>query len=279
MALKMCRLIVFRRPSVTSRSLIPLQRLSESLSLSRAVVRALRSATSSAELTSIMEEITREINFKYFALAHHDNATDRAPNRVRLMQYPPAIVERLVDGNRYHSDPVVRGCAISETAFLWSTLNEFIAFGPLDRKALAEGRRHGLNEGISIPILRTGEAVASCTFAGTARPDRVELYLGVAQMIGAFAFQAARRLLIDRQTKILPAPRLHPRPRDCVVLAGCGFSNKEIARALAITPRTVDGYLTQARRLFGAHDRTELVITAVLAGEVGLHELRRRQPE
>jgi LuxR family quorum-sensing system transcriptional regulator CciR len=56
------------------------------------------------------------------------------------------------------------------------------------------------------------------------------------------------------------------------------LSNKEIARALSLSPRTVDGYLTEARRLFDAHDRTELVVSAVLAGEVGLHELKSRQP-
>jgi len=64
-----------------------------------------------------------------------------------------------------------------------------------------------------------------------------------------------------------------------VILAGRGYSNKQIARALALTPRTVDGYLTEARRLFDAHDRAELVVSAVLAGEVGLDELRGRQPE
>src|SRR3546814_10890241 len=91
-------------------------------------------------------------------------------------------------------------------------------------------------------------------------------------------------LVTGVQTCALPiseparCPRLHPRPRDCVVLAGRGLSNKEIARALELTPRTVDGYLTEARRLFEAHDRTELVVSAVLAGEVDLHELRR-QPE
>lgn len=63
------------------------------------------------------------------------------------------------------------------------------------------------------------------------------------------------------------------------MLAGQGLANKEIARALSLTPRTVDGYLTEARRLFDAHDRTELVVGAVLAGEVGVHELARRQPE
>src|SRR3546814_552033 len=99
-----------------------------------------------------------------------------------------------------------------------------------------------------------------------------------AQMIGIFAFQTARRLTGKVATPV-KQPRLHPRPRDCVVLAGRGCSNKQIARMLGITPRTVDGYLTEARRLFDAHDRTELVISAVLAGEVGLHELKARQPE
>lgn len=98
-------------------------------------------------------------------------------------------------------------------------------------------------------------------------------------MIGVFAFQAARRLLSSVIVAPSPRPKLHPRPRDRVVLAGRGYSNKEIARALALTPRTVDGYLTEARRLFSAYDRTELVVSAVLAGEIGLHELKRRQPE
>src|SRR3546814_9726741 len=74
-----------------------------------------------------------------------------------------------------------------------------------------------------------------------------------AQMIGIFAFQTARRLTGKVATPV-KQPRLHPRPRDCVVLAGRGCSNKQIARMLGITPRTVDGYLTEARRLF---DRSE----------------------
>ena len=65
--------------------------------------------------------------------------------------------------------------------------------------------------------------------------------------------------------------------RDCVLLAGRGLSNKEIARALSLTPRTVDGYLTNARQLFDAHDRTELVVSALFTGEIGLDELRSPQ--
>src|SRR3546814_16785560 len=92
-----------------------------------------------------------------------------------------------------------------------------------------------------------GQCAGSCTFAGMRRPERAAQFLGVAQMLGIFAFQAAKRV-IGYIPEPARCPRLHPRPRDCVVLAGRGLSNKEIARALELTPRTVDGYLTEARR-------------------------------
>lgn len=230
------------------------------------------------DLATMMDVISREMGFRYFALAHHDNARGAAEKLVRLFQYPTAVTDRLVEQGLYRRDPVVRACLHADTAFVWSDLPDMLTLDRVDRENLAFGAREGLNEGITVPFVHLGDAIGSCTFAGTNRPDRSGIYLGAAQMIGVFAFQAARRL-IGAATPILHSPRLHPRPRDCVVLAGRGLSNKEIARALALTPRTVDGYLTEARRLFGVHDRTELVIAAVLAGEVGLDEVRSRQPE
>src|SRR3546814_14559490 len=97
-------------------------------------------------------------------------------------------------------------------------------------------------------------------------------------MVGGLAGQAARRVGGAPRTPV-PRRRCHPRPRDCVVLAGRGLSNKQIARALSLTPLTGDGYMTEARELFDAHGRTELVVSAVLAGEIGLDELARGQPE
>jgi DNA-binding CsgD family transcriptional regulator len=126
---------------------------------------------------------------------------------------------------------------------------------------------------------RRDPVIRGCIFAGTCRPQRAQLFLGAAQMIGIFAFQAARRLLCGELPIVPHPPRLHPRPRDCLVLLGRGYSNKRIARALSLTPRTVDGYLTEARRLFDAHDRTELVVSAILSGEIGLDELKACQPE
>ncbi|WP_269769787.1 LuxR family transcriptional regulator [Flavisphingomonas formosensis] len=248
------------------------------LTLTNLVVDALRKTSTRGDLASLMDVVTREMAFRYYALIHHDDLRSIRPDRVDLKNYPAAVTDRLIGQQRYRRDPVIRGCIFADGAFLWKDLPRFIRVDRHDRASFEEGYRHGLNEGITVPYVRLGDRMGSCTFAGTPWPERADRFIGAAQMIGIFAFQAALRLL-PRQRPIAEAPpRLHPRPRDCVILAGRGHSNKEIARALNLTPRTVDGYLTEARRLFDAHDRTELVVSAVFAGEVGLHELRR-QPE
>jgi DNA-binding CsgD family transcriptional regulator len=247
------------------------------VTLADAVIQTLRAAKEPSELVTLMEAVTREFGFRHYALIHHVDLRRARPEYVDLKDYPDAITDRLFGQARYRRDPVIRGCIFSDSAFLWSELHHIIRLDKHDRASFAAGAREGLNEGITVPYSRLGEFMGSCTFAGTRNPDAAGRYLGPAQMIGIFAFQAARRLLSSAAP--MPPPRLHPRPRDCVVLAGRGRSNKQIARELALAPRTVDGYLTEARRLFHAHSRVELVVSAVLAGEVDLHELRARQPE
>ncbi len=242
-----------------------------------AVIAALRAATSPDDLLALIEAVTRDLHFRHFALVDHSDLRVPDHGLVDLKRYPPAIADRLIAQGHYRRDPVIRGCVFADGAFVWSDLDRIIRLDRRDRDSFALGAREGLNEGITVPYVRLGTPTGSCTFAGTRRPDKARRYLGVAQMVGIFGFQAARRLVRPAAVVATP-PRLHPRPRDCVILAGRGLSNKEIARALALTPRTVDGYLTEARQLFDAHDRTELVIGALLAGEIGLHELAPRQP-
>jgi LuxR family quorum-sensing system transcriptional regulator CciR len=245
------------------------------LALSGVVVDAIRAVKTPAELLALLGETAREMTFRHYALIDHDGLRTPGAELIDLKHYPAAITDRLVGEHRYRRDPVIRGSIFADGAFLWSDLPGIIRMDGHDRDSFAIGASEGLNEGITVPYVRLGRPMGSCTFAGTPQPELVPRFLGAAQMIGVFAFQSASRMFnVDRP---LPSTsiKLHPRPRDCVVLAGQGHSNKEIARALALTPRTVDGYLTEARRLFDAHDRTELVVSAVLAGEIGIHELAR----
>ena len=243
-----------------------------------AILRALSEARSRAELAALMDAITNELSFRHYALIHHDDLRGDPTHRVKLLDYPAAVEDRIIDQGTWRRDPVIRGCIFAQRAFHWSELPDIIAMDRRDRESFNLGVRAGLNAGITVPYWALGECMGSCTFAGTRSPKRAARHLGMAQMVGIFAFQAARRILTGSVAVPAPKPRLHPRPRDCVVLQGRGLSNKEIARALDLSPRTVDGYLREARRLFDAHDRNELLVSAVLAGEVGLEEVKRGQP-
>jgi LuxR family quorum-sensing system transcriptional regulator CciR len=230
-------------------------------------------------LADIMAGICQELGFRHYALIHHADLRGSPAGYIRMMDYPRAIVERIIDQATWRRDPVIRASLFAGRAFLWSELPLLLHLDRRDRQCLAQGIDQGLNEGITVPYAILGRATGSCTFAGTRTDGIAEHRLGMAQMVGIFAFQAGQRLFGVAPRGPAPRPRLHPRSRDCIVLAGRGLSNKEIARSLSLTPRTVDGYLTEARRLFDAHDRTELVVSALLAGEVGFDEIARRQPE
>ncbi len=241
------------------------------------IVRALQTVTTREEIASLMQAIAQDLGFGYYALIHHDDLSPTRPDLVDIKHYPAAITERLFGQRHYKRDPIIRGCIFADSAFLWSDLPRIIRLDKQDQVSFEVGAREGLNEGITVPYHRHNECAGSCTFAGSREPDRVGRYLGPVQMIGVFAFQAAHRL-IGSPAMLTKHPRLHPRPRDCVILLGQGYTNKQIARALSLAPKTVDCYLAEARRLFNVHGRTELVVSAVLAGEIGLHELKSRQP-
>lgn len=245
----------------------------------QAVLDTLRQVATIDELCRLMDAISRELGFRHFALIHHDDLRGSHSHRVKVLRYPGAVEERIFGQGAWRKDPVIRACNFSQGAFRWSDLPSLVEMDRHDWRCLEFGAHLGLDDGITVPCPLLGECMASCTFAGIYKAGRAAKALGLAQMVGVFAFQAARRILLTTVAAPAPKPRLHPRPRDCVILAGLGQSNKQIARSLSLTPRTVDGYLTEARGLFGAHDRTELVLSALFAGEIGAHEVKRRQPE
>jgi DNA-binding NarL/FixJ family response regulator len=73
----------------------------------------------------------------------------------------------------------------------------------------------------------------------------------------------AARLLLGRKTPPEPdGPNLSQRERDVLALVASGCPNKEIARRLWITERTVKGHLTRIFREIGVDDRTQAALWA-----------------
>lgn len=243
------------------------------LGLANDILCAIRAAADWEDLRRVTRDISDEMGFRHFALITHQDLREPAPGSVGLLDYPEGAIRRIINEGGYRRDPVMRGALFADGAFIWSQLRTLITVDGRDRVSLELGLRDGLNEGITVPCGKLGHSLGSCTFAGMRNPGRAEMMLGPAQMFGIFAFQRARRLA-GAPFAPAPPPRLEPRYRDCVLLAGQGLGDKVIAHRLGLTTRTVESYLRDARRLFGARDRTELVAAALLAGEIGLVELR-----
>jgi DNA-binding NarL/FixJ family response regulator len=74
--------------------------------------------------------------------------------------------------------------------------------------------------------------------------------------------RAARLLLEARPPAAQAMPDLSEREREVLALAARGCPNKEIARTLRITERTVKGHFTRIFRKIGVADRTQAALWA-----------------
>lgn len=98
--------------------------------------------------------------------------------------------------------------------------------------------------------------------------------LPLLQLVGAFAFEAARRM---QRMRIAPGPvRLTDRQRECVMWAARGKSDWEISRILGISQDTVIEHLRHARERYGVGKRTLLAIHALFDGTIGFFDVLRR---
>lgn len=70
--------------------------------------------------------------------------------------------------------------------------------------------------------------------------------------------------------------RLSGRQRECLTLVGDGYTSKEIARKLSISPSTVDNHINSAIHLTGAANRAE---AARMLKQIAHRQALPRQPQ
>ena len=69
-------------------------------------------------------------------------------------------------------------------------------------------------------------------------------------------------MLLDAQRRQQPGRELSPREEEVLRLLATGLANKQIARRLGITERTVKAHLTSVFQQLGVTDRTQAALWA-----------------
>lgn len=236
---------------------------------------AVDNASSLDALRDLLGAIAGEMGFRYFALTHHVDIPRAPQPAIRLDNYPPAWVDYFDAHRLGPSDPVHRASHLSNAGFSWSRLGMMIELGPRDREILELARRAGLGDGYTVPAHVPGESAGSCSFATTGTRAVRRDWLPLAQLVGAVAFDGARRLSGIRRLET-ERPRLTDRQRDCLYWAARGKSAYEIAIILGLSHDTVIQHLKQARGRYGVGKVTQLTVHALFDGALTFVDVLRR---
>ena len=241
----------------------------------------------SRALASLMAEITHEMGFRYFALVHHIDLKS-AVSSVHIVDYPPEWVERFQARRLYASDPIHRASHRTNIGFAWSAVQSLITLSAADRSILAEAHDAGLGDGFTVPAHIPGEVNGSCSFAMGSGDVLDQRQLPLVQLIGSFAFEAARKrrgkvTSVDK-ANVLETSQLW---RQTVTRVAEQYADVTLehlyvdacAMHLITNPRRFDVLLTE--NLFGDILSDEAAVitgslgmlaSASIGGEVGLYE-------
>jgi LuxR family quorum-sensing system transcriptional regulator CciR len=242
-------------------------------------VRDVSNLACEAQLGAALAEIATEMGFSFFALTHHVDIRQAPQPAIRLHNYPAGWEEYFEEEKLGRCDPVHRASQLTSIGFAWSQLPRMIQLTARDLRVLDHARSRGIGDGFTVPAHVPGEVNGSCSFATAAGRFLEEEHLAVAQLVGAFAFEAARKLARMRDPELADPPRLTDRQRDCVVWAARGKTDWEIARILGVSHDTVIEHLRHARERYGVGKRAQLTVHALFDGTISFVDvLSRRHP-
>jgi LuxR family quorum-sensing system transcriptional regulator CciR len=228
------------------------------------------SCATSEQLHSLLGDACAELGFSHFALLHHASLLTSQPSYIRLDNYPDGWVEELTVTGLGADDPVHLASRRMNTGFAWADLGSIIELGRRQKRILSRSRHFGIDQGFTVPANVPGEPNGSCSFAmRRGRPLPVQRLL-CAELIGAHAFQAARRLY--RLPDPPERPHLSRRELQCLRLVALGKTDWEIALILGIGLETVRTYVKHARALYGVATRTQLAIHALRDAQISFDD-------
>lgn len=232
-------------------------------------------ATSEEQLFSALDDATHRLGFEQFAMGHHVDLSGPPEDAIRLTTYHPDWIETAVGRGYFLDDPVHAASAKTAVGFLWADVPKLICMTERQAGILEAARKFGLSEGFTVPVHVPGEYRGTCSFGAASLEGLVDDALPSAQIVAAFAFEAARRIMRSkrRRGELAEIPHLTRRQLDCVTLVATGKTDWEIGRILNISQATAHEHVEAARKRYGVAKRSQLVIRALFDGQISFSDI------
>lgn len=236
-------------------------------------IEASRIVRSADELRALMEPITREMGFDCYAIFQHVHDFTWRKQALAISNYPRSWLDYFFENRFTADDPIHTASYRTSIGFSFERIPELIEISDRQQKILEESRRAGLTDGFCVPAHIPGEANGTCTFVVKNGGELPTENLPMAQLVGNFAYEAARQLVLNGDNVVRSPEAFTARQLDCIVLVGKGKTDWEIARVLGIREDTVKEHLEEARRRCGVSRRTELPVHALFRGSISFNDI------
>lgn len=228
---------------------------------------AAQAATSPPALDRAFSTQVRSMGYDSFVCAQLSGA-GAAPSREHFFgQWDPLWEAHYMGRHLYRDDPALHEAMRRTDSFAWSDIERWRELNPRERRVLDEARDFGFNRGFTTPVRNLDGSMALVVLFGRDADEDAQSRAAL-HIMSLYYAGAARRILHDRDRE--RDLRLTDREKQIVTLLARGDRQHEIADRLAISERTVEHHLENARQRIGAVNSVQLCVDAIRMGLVYL---------
>lgn len=188
------------------------------------------------------------------------------PRDLTFGTYPEHWLERYLEQEYERVDPSIDHCFNRTTPIIWS---EQLFSGTCPVEVLHdESVQAGVSAGACFPVHSSwlngfglvGLASSEPTDKGI---GKVVEKLALGQLFAGYLHEAVRHVEFAKDGKALPAVKLSPREKECLLWSSRGKTSWGIAQILKISERTVLFHVANACEKLGAVNRQQAVVRAI----------------
>lgn len=194
-----------------------------------------------------------------------------APRSTRVICAPEALGwwrDYCADSDRHARDPVRAAIRAGISPVYWNALVPGAEFAKARDGLWQHLRDHCITEGVSVPLhdLGTGRYGSFSVLQFGLGPGLGSWLDGAGPRLCAAAF--AFHLAVSGEWDAPSGLCLSFREAECLALVAAGFTSKQIAQRLTLSPKTVDLHLARACRRLGVATRAQAVARALQSGNI-----------
>lgn len=219
-------------------------------------------------LTAVYQQTMNSLGFGYFT--YHIVKVLGVGDRLMYIDttYPDGWVERYIEQDYVHLDPIVEEGSRSKVPFAWSKVVDPKLLNPRQKEFFKEAADFGIANGVTVPIHgHRSFAMMSMVAHGTEKESAASIAenLHLVQLLTLYFHNHAGGMLLESYLD-KERPKLTNREIECLTWTARGKTSWEISMILSVSESTVVAHIENAKKKLGVSNKPHAVVKAVMMG-------------